>query len=212
MCSIKILSFFLLLTFISCNKAPKPDDAANKDVAQSSDAQEKNPEMILIDKESERIPLVPTNSYDFCDAKQKIESLTKLANSETAINYVKKKQDEMMEILRRYRDEITEKESEEYINDNEINQYSDREINKMKSDNWKIIGAKLINKVDNTENGVRTKILTIFIDFEEERGLFKQNNIIRYDLVIKATYTLKCKSDDRVKMTSSWRLVYKKPK
>ena len=92
------LLVFIALFTLGCNKSDSSKDDSSGEGETAAPA--KTEEMLLVDKELNLISLNVHEPYEYCKSKEQIGSLNKLVSTEQGRMYVKKKQDESMEILK----------------------------------------------------------------------------------------------------------------
>lgn len=155
----------------------------------------KTEEMLLVDKELNLISLNVHDSYEYCKSKEEIGSLDKLVSTEQGRAYVKKKQDESMEILKRHLDEVTENEAQMYINDQEIHNAA---FNQAWSANRgrEIVHTQPEKPIVSNKAGIYTKSITYTYTIKESGGLFSSDKHFSQRGRGTAKYVLRCKGDE----------------
>lgn len=186
------LLVFIALFTLGCNKSDSTKDDSSGEGETATPA--KTEEMLLVDKELNLISLNAHDSYEYCKAKDQINSLDKMVSTEQGRMYVKEKQKNSMEILRRHLDEITSKEANMYIDQQSIYDAAIRQA-AAAYPGWDIVTADAEKTSESNNDGIFTASITYRYTVKKSGGLFSSDKYASPKVRGTAKYVLRCKGN-----------------
>lgn len=205
----KLIALMLTLIIIGCSNSETKTEKVETGSASppANAAAEKTEEMKLIDREMERITLNPQTPYEYCESKNSLSTLERLANTQQGKDYAEEKQRNSLEILRRSLDDITKREAIMYIDKQQIH---DAAFNPMWSAyrGWNIVKTEELSTSESNNDGVFTMSTRYRYTIRKSGGLFKSDDYDIREGVGTAKYIFRCKGEPNI--TYSGKVIDKK--
>lgn len=190
----KVTTFLIIATALmfGCSNSDSSKNDSSTEGASATPA--KTEEMLLVDKELNLISLNVHDSYEYCKAKDQINSLDKMVSTEQGRMYVKEKQKNSMEILRRHLDEITSKEANMYINQQSIYDAAIRQA-AAAYPGWDVVTADPEKTSESNNDGIFTASITYRYTVKKSGGLFSSDKYASPKVRGTGKYILRCKGN-----------------
>lgn len=195
--------FFLALTVVvTCTSilcSPK-QEAAKTD---TGSVVLKTEEQKMVDVAAEKINMNPQNSGEYCESKDRIQSLDNLATSSEAKHYVSTKQEMLLQTLKRYVDEITIKEGRIYMSEESIKKAAYGKVWKERAD-MEIVQFSEQNRHISNKDGIFTMSIDYLATVKKNNGLFRKDSFISDFVRGSGRYILTCKGGDPIAYTAKF--------
>ena len=187
---------FVMLAACSSEKRGAAGEAA-------SPATEMTESQKMIDASAEQINMNPQNSGEYCESKGKIQSLDKLASTPDDRAYVVKKQEALLETLKRFVDDITLREGKDYISDMQIKEAAQSQMWK-DYNGWEIVTFEETSRSVSNNKGIYTVTVNYSATAKKSNGIFRKDDFRNQRLRGIGKYILTCKGADPVSYTMQY--------
>lgn len=183
-----IATISLTLALFACNRS-------DSTIEKSALTEEKSEEIKTIDNEIARISINPQQSYDYCEAKSAIKSLDKLANTEEGKEYVKKNQTRLLEVLRRYLNDVTEEAAVSMIDKKQIHDVAFQPMWSAYR-GWNIVTTDEEKTTVSNSEGIFTMTTVYRYTIKKSGGLFGSDQYVSRKGKGIAKFILRCNSNE----------------